>query len=49
MASSLDGKYTAFGHVVDGLPVLEAIEAAPVDGEASLKRIELKQVRVEKK
>ena len=47
-ASSLDGKYTAFGRVVDGMSTIEAIEQAPVDGETPLKRIELTRVRVEK-
>ena len=47
-ASSLDGKYTAFGRVVDGMAVVEAIEQAPVNGEAPVSRIELKQVRVVK-
>ena len=45
-ASSLDGKYTAFGRVVEGLPVLEAIEAAPVNGEAPAQRIDVKTIRV---
>jgi peptidyl-prolyl cis-trans isomerase B (cyclophilin B) len=47
-APSLDGKYTAFARVVDGLPVLDAIEAAPVNGETPVTRIELKSVRVVK-
>jgi peptidyl-prolyl cis-trans isomerase B (cyclophilin B) len=45
-APSLDDKYTAFGRVVDGLGVLEAIEQAPVNGEAPVTRIELKSVRI---
>ena len=45
----LDGKYTAFGRVVDGLPVVEAIEQVPVNGEAPVARIEVKSVRVEKR
>jgi peptidyl-prolyl cis-trans isomerase B (cyclophilin B) len=47
-ASSLDGKYTAFGRVVDGITVVEAIEQTPVKGEEPVTRIELKQVRVVK-
>jgi cyclophilin family peptidyl-prolyl cis-trans isomerase len=47
-ASSLDGKYTAFGRVVDGIGVVEAIEQAPLNGEEPVSRIELKQVRVVK-
>jgi peptidyl-prolyl cis-trans isomerase B (cyclophilin B) len=45
-APSLDGKYTAFGRVVDGLAVLEAIEAAPVNGETPVTRIELRTIRI---
>ncbi|RPJ54728.1 MAG: peptidylprolyl isomerase, partial [Acidobacteria bacterium] len=45
-APSLDGKYTAFGQVVDGLAVVQAIEAAPVDGETPNARIELTRVRL---
>jgi peptidyl-prolyl cis-trans isomerase B (cyclophilin B) len=48
-ASSLDGKYTAFGRVVDGFAALEAIEQAPVSGETPVTRIDLKQVRIVKK
>lgn len=44
--SSLDGKYTAFARVVDGLGVLEAIEATPVNGEAPVTRINLERVTV---
>ena len=47
-ASSLDGKYTAFGRVVDGMAVVDAIEQSPVNGEAPVTRIELKRVRVVK-
>ena len=47
-SSSLDGKYTAFGRVVDGMAVVEAIEKAPLNGEAPVSRIELKTVRIVK-
>jgi cyclophilin family peptidyl-prolyl cis-trans isomerase len=47
-ASTLDGKYTAFGRVVDGQAVVDAIEQSPVTGEAPVTRIELKHVRVVK-
>jgi peptidyl-prolyl cis-trans isomerase B (cyclophilin B) len=46
---ALDGKYTAFGRVVDGLQVVDAIEHAPVSGEAPVTRIEIKSVRIEKR
>ena len=45
-APSLDGKYTVFGRVVDGLPILEAIEQTAVNGEAPVTRIDLKSVKV---
>ena len=45
----LDGKYSAFGRVVDGLPVVEAIEQVPVNGEAPVTRIDVRRVTVEKK
>ena len=45
----LDGKYTAFGRVVDGLPVVEAIEQVPVNGEAPVTRIEVRRMTVEKR
>jgi peptidyl-prolyl cis-trans isomerase B (cyclophilin B) len=45
-APSLDGKYTVFGRVVDGISVLDAIEQAPVNGEAPVTRIELTKVRI---
>jgi peptidyl-prolyl cis-trans isomerase B (cyclophilin B) len=47
-APSLDGKYTAFGQVVDGLAVLEAIDSTPVNSETPVTRIELKSVRIVK-
>jgi peptidyl-prolyl cis-trans isomerase B (cyclophilin B) len=45
-APSLDDKYTAFGRVVDGLPVLDAIEQTPVNGETPVTPIHLKSVRI---
>jgi peptidyl-prolyl cis-trans isomerase B (cyclophilin B) len=47
-APSLDGQYTAFGRVVEGLDVVRALDAVPVDGDAPVERIELVRVRVEK-
>jgi peptidyl-prolyl cis-trans isomerase B (cyclophilin B) len=46
-APSLDGKYTAFGRVVDGMDVVEKIEATPVTGETPVSRIDLVRVRVQ--
>ena len=43
-APALDGKYTVFGRVVDGLTVIEAIEALPVEGETPRERIEVASI-----
>jgi peptidyl-prolyl cis-trans isomerase B (cyclophilin B) len=48
-STALDGHYTVFGHVVDGMAAVEAIEAAPRDGETPRGRIELRGVRIERK
>ena len=45
-APSLDGKYTVFGRVVDGLAVVDAIEQSPVNGEMPVTRIDLVKVRI---
>jgi peptidyl-prolyl cis-trans isomerase B (cyclophilin B) len=47
-APTLDGKYTAFGRVIDGLGVVEAIEQMPVNGETPVSRIEVRTVRIVK-
>ena len=43
---SLDGKYTVFGRVVSGMDVIEKIEAAPLNGEEPVTRIEVSRVTV---
>jgi len=48
-STALDGQYTAFGRVVDGMAAVDAIEAAPRDGEAPRSRMDLRTVRIEKK
>jgi peptidyl-prolyl cis-trans isomerase B (cyclophilin B) len=48
-SQALDGVYTAFARVVDGMSVVEAIEATPRTGEAPNTRIDLKAIRIEKK
>jgi cyclophilin family peptidyl-prolyl cis-trans isomerase len=48
-SAPLDGVYTAFGRVVDGMSVVDAIEAAPRTGEAPNTRIDLRTVRIEKR
>ena len=45
-APSLDGKYTVFGRVVEGMAAVDAIEQAPVNGEAPVNRIDLKAVKI---
>lgn len=47
-AASLDGQYTAFGRVVEGLEVLDALESVPLDGETPAEPLELVRVRVER-
>ena len=48
-SAPLDGVYTAFGRVVDGMAAVDAIEAAPRTGEAPNTRIELKGIGIEKR
>jgi len=47
-SSALDGVYTAFGRVVDGLAAVDAIEQTPRTGEAPNTRVDLKTVRIVK-
>ena len=42
----LDGTYTAFGVVTEGLDVVSAIEAVPTDGEAPVDRVEITDAEV---
>lgn len=43
---ALDGKYTVFGRVVEGLDVVEKIEAVPVNGETPVARVDVTRVVV---
>jgi len=45
-ADTLDGKYTVFGRVVDGIEVVETIEVVTLDGETPVKRIDVTRARV---
>ena len=46
---ALDGVYTAFGRVLDGMAAVDAIEAAPRTGETPNTRIDLRTVRIERR
>jgi len=48
-STALDGQYTAFGRVVDGMAAVDAIEASPRTGETPNARIDLRGVKLEKK
>ena len=45
-ASNLDGQYTAFGRVVEGLDLVQAIAGAALDGDTPVERIEVLRVTV---
>jgi cyclophilin family peptidyl-prolyl cis-trans isomerase len=45
-STALDGVYTAFGRVVDGMAAVDSIEAAPRTGETPNERIDLRTVRI---
>jgi len=45
---ALDGKYTAFGRVLEGMDVVTAIEQAPLDGEAPRTRVGITAVTLAK-
>jgi cyclophilin family peptidyl-prolyl cis-trans isomerase len=42
----LDDKYTVFGRVEQGLEVVQAIEAVPVNGETPVQDVTLRRVRI---
>jgi cyclophilin family peptidyl-prolyl cis-trans isomerase len=47
-APYLDGKYSAFGRVIESLEVLDAFEKEDVDGETPKRRLELIQATIDK-
>ena len=47
-APSLDGKYTVFGRVLEGMDVVSAIEQTPVDGETPRVRVAITKVTLAK-
>ncbi len=46
-APHLDGQYSAFGRIVEGMDVLEAFEKEPIDGETPKRRLEIVQASVD--
>lgn len=46
-APNLDGKYTAFGRVVEGMDVLDAFEKEEVNGETPKRRLELTEAAID--
>jgi peptidyl-prolyl cis-trans isomerase B (cyclophilin B) len=44
-ARGLDGTYTVFGRVVEGMDVVKKIEAVPVQGEAPINRVDVLSMR----
>ena len=49
VCSSLDQKYTAFGRVISGLDVVDAIEAAAVSGESPVEKIEILKITLRRR
>jgi peptidyl-prolyl cis-trans isomerase B (cyclophilin B) len=48
-SETLDGKYTAFARVAEGMSVVEAIESVPRTNEAPNTRVDFRAARVEKR
>jgi cyclophilin family peptidyl-prolyl cis-trans isomerase len=46
-APHLDGRYTAFGRLVEGMEVLDAFEKEELDGEAPKRRLEIIEAKIE--
>jgi peptidyl-prolyl cis-trans isomerase B (cyclophilin B) len=46
-APHLDGQYSAFGRITEGLEVLEAFEKEEVDGEKPRQRLEIIEATIE--
>jgi len=49
VCQSLDNKYTAFGRVISGLEVVDAIEGAAVNGEAPVEKIEILKITLRRR
>lgn len=46
-AAHLDGKYSAFGRIVEGIEVLEAFEKEDIDGETPKRRMEILEATID--
>ena len=46
-ATNLDGQYSAFGRVVEGMDVLDAFEKEELDGETPKRRLEIVEATVD--
>jgi len=46
---ALDGTYTAFGRVVEGMGVVEKIAAVPTENERPKERVDVYSMKVERK
>jgi cyclophilin family peptidyl-prolyl cis-trans isomerase len=46
-ATNLDGKFSAFGRVVEGMEVLDAFEKEERDGETPKRRLEIVEATVD--
>jgi cyclophilin family peptidyl-prolyl cis-trans isomerase len=46
-ADNLDGKYSAFGRIVEGIEVLDAFEKEALDGETPKRRLEITEASVD--
>jgi cyclophilin family peptidyl-prolyl cis-trans isomerase len=47
-APHLDGKYSAFGRIVEGMEVLAAFEKEDVDGESPKRRLEIVEAAIDR-
>ncbi len=46
-APHLDGQYSAFGRIIEGIEVLDAFEKEELDGETPKRRLEILQATID--